>query len=170
MVADATAGLERIWLIRAWQNLEFNKATRLWQGEFHDWVRMLWYSREWYSTNADTPVGGWAKETTFDVITIPKTGMLSSPDKNLPGCCGAASQWAIGLRFVSGLRRMNVRMTSPGAPKQSAYGGGYRHDWLQPALCHLPSPCELPPNRWGVGVSLLEALRSASEGGVGLAG
>jgi len=49
----------------SWQNLEFNKATRLWQGEFHDWVRMLWYSDEWYSTNADTPIGGWAKETTF---------------------------------------------------------------------------------------------------------
>ena len=64
MVADQLQA-EKDLAAQSWQNLEFNKATRLWQGEFHDWVRMLWYSEEWYSTNADTPIGGWAKETTF---------------------------------------------------------------------------------------------------------
>ena len=30
---------------------------------FHDWVHMLWHSKEWFDSNADTPVGGWAFES-----------------------------------------------------------------------------------------------------------
>ena len=48
-------------------------------------------------------------------------------------------------------------------------GGGYKHAWLQPLACHLPSSHGLTLTQGGVLVfSLLEAPRSASEGGVGV--
>jgi len=43
--------------------IKLDKATQRWQCEFHDWVHMLWHSKEWFDSNADTPVGGWAFES-----------------------------------------------------------------------------------------------------------
>jgi len=51
MVTDATSN-----------DIKFDEATKQWQCVFHEWVRMLWYSREWFNTNADTPVGGWGEK------------------------------------------------------------------------------------------------------------
>ena len=47
-------------------------------------------------------------------------------------------------------------------------GGGYKHDWylLPRVICHRRLGCR--SSKGAVGVSLLEAPRSASEGGVGV--